>query len=93
MTLAIQYDETVAPLIKSYWVQMKGECLAGVSPRLFGLLITGADAQAVTLSEIIQKEALYCAVGRCAHKLREQINFDEWLHSNLAAEALNDNPE
>jgi hypothetical protein len=25
MTLAIQYDETVAPLIQSYWIQMKGE--------------------------------------------------------------------
>ena len=55
--------------------------------------MTVADARAVALPEIIQKEALYCAVGRCAHKLREQINFDEWLHSNLAAEALNDNPE
>jgi len=32
MTLAIQYDETVAPLIKSYWVQMKGENLVAVSP-------------------------------------------------------------
>ena len=31
MTLAIQYDETVAPLIKSYWVQMKGKSLVGVS--------------------------------------------------------------
>ena len=55
--------------------------------------MTVPDARAVTLPEIIQKEALYCAVGRCAHKLREQINFDEWLHSNLAAEALNDNTE
>lgn len=31
MTLAIQYDETVAPLIKSYWTQMKGESPVGVS--------------------------------------------------------------
>jgi len=93
MTLSIQYDETVAPLIQSYWIQMKGENLVGVSPRLFGSLMTVPDARAVTLPEIVQKEALYCAVGRCAHKLREQINFDEWLHSNLAAEALNDNPE
>lgn len=55
--------------------------------------MTVPDVRAVTLPEIIQKEALYCAVGRCAHKLREQIHFDEWLHSNLAAEALNDNTE
>ena len=55
--------------------------------------MTIKDARAITLPDIIQKEALYCAVGRCAHKLREQIDFDEWLHSNLAAEALNDNTE
>jgi len=55
--------------------------------------MTVPDARAGTLPEIIQKVALYCAVGRCAHKLRDQINFDEWLHSNLAAEALNNNPE
>ncbi|KAI9000953.1 ARM repeat-containing protein [Trametes punicea] len=39
------------------------------------------------LPAIIQKEALYCAVGRCAIRLKESISFQEWLETTLVAEA------
>ena len=39
------------------------------------------------LPAIIQKEALYCAVGRCAIRLKESIPFEQWLDSTLIAEA------
>ncbi|KAI0638247.1 ARM repeat-containing protein [Trametes polyzona] len=39
------------------------------------------------LPAIIQKEALYCAVGRCAIRLKESIPFEQWLDTALVAEA------
>ncbi|KAL7282456.1 hypothetical protein ACG7TL_003927 [Trametes sanguinea] len=39
------------------------------------------------LPAIIQKEALYCAVGRCAIRLKESIPFQQWLETSLVAEA------
>lgn len=46
----------------------------------------------VDLSSIIQKEALYCAIGRCALRLKDQIPFDQWLEQHLAVEARENNP-
>jgi hypothetical protein len=31
------------------------------------------------LQDIVQKEAVYCAVGRCAHRLRDSINLSSWM--------------
>ncbi|KAI0650678.1 ARM repeat-containing protein [Trametes meyenii] len=42
--------------------------------------------QSMALSAIIQKEALYCAVGRCAIRLKESIPFEQWLDTTLIAE-------
>ncbi|KAI0375701.1 ARM repeat-containing protein [Pilatotrama ljubarskyi] len=39
------------------------------------------------LPAIIQKEALYCAVGRCAIRLKECIPFEQWLNTTLVAES------
>jgi len=42
---------------------------------------------AVDLNTVIQKEAIYCALGRCAHRLKKEIPFDQWLQHTLAVEA------
>jgi len=42
---------------------------------------------AVDLNTVIQKEAIYCALGRCAHHLKKEIPFDQWLQHTLAVEA------
>ncbi|THH15375.1 hypothetical protein EW146_g5093 [Bondarzewia mesenterica] len=34
----------------------------------------------VTLQDVIQKEAIYCAVGRCAHRLKDSVDFAQWLN-------------
>ncbi|KIY49344.1 ARM repeat-containing protein [Fistulina hepatica ATCC 64428] len=44
------------------------------------------------LQSIVQKEALYCALGRCAPKLQDQIDFIEWLQAALVSEAQSSNP-
>ncbi|KIJ70097.1 hypothetical protein HYDPIDRAFT_178457 [Hydnomerulius pinastri MD-312] len=44
------------------------------------------------LASVVQKEALYCAIGRCATRLRDVIPFTEWMRHNLVAEARETNP-
>ncbi|KAI6134978.1 ARM repeat-containing protein [Pisolithus croceorrhizus] len=44
------------------------------------------------LQSVIQKEAIYCAIGRCASRLRDVIPFTEWMRHYLAVEAKERNP-
>ncbi len=46
---------------------------------------------ATDLSSVIQKEALYCALGRCTHRLKNEIPFDQWLQHTLSVEAKEPN--
>lgn len=47
---------------------------------------------ATDLQSVIQKEAIYCAIGRCAPRLRDAIQFTDWMRHYLAAEARDTNP-
>ncbi|KAF8663451.1 hypothetical protein AX16_001021 [Volvariella volvacea WC 439] len=51
-----------------------------------------ATQPSVDLPSVIQKEALYCAIGRCAHKMKDVIPFGQWLEHTLASEARDTNP-
>lgn len=44
------------------------------------------------LEGILRREAVYCALGRNVHKLRDLINWNEWLNI-LAQEAQSSNPD
>lgn len=44
------------------------------------------------LSFILQKEAVYCAIGLCSNRLQNELNFDEWMQKNLIPEAQETNP-
>ncbi|KDQ64644.1 hypothetical protein JAAARDRAFT_187954 [Jaapia argillacea MUCL 33604] len=46
----------------------------------------------VDLPSIIQKEAVYCAIGRCPTRLKDVIPFQQWLEHTLMAEARETNP-
>ncbi|KAI6047441.1 ARM repeat-containing protein [Pisolithus marmoratus] len=46
----------------------------------------------IDLQSVIQKEAIYCAIGRCASRLRDVIPFTEWMRHYLAVEAKESNP-
>ncbi|KAF8450539.1 ARM repeat-containing protein [Boletus edulis BED1] len=50
------------------------------------------DRPTADLASIIQKEALYCAIGRCATKLRDVIPFNEWMRHKLVVEARETDP-
>ncbi|KAF9451646.1 ARM repeat-containing protein [Macrolepiota fuliginosa MF-IS2] len=45
-----------------------------------------AATPAVDLNSVIRKEALYCALGRCAHRLKGVIPFNQWLQGTLSVE-------
>jgi hypothetical protein len=46
---------------------------------------------AIDLPAILQKEALYCAIGRCATHLKGIIPFEGWLSHSLASEVRETN--
>lgn len=58
------------------------------------MLLNSAPAlPTVDLQSVIQKEALYCAIGRCATRLHEVIPFNQWLEHSLIAEVRDTNPK
>lgn len=44
------------------------------------------------IASVLQKDAVYCAVGRCSHRLRNEINFDAWITESLEMEASDPRP-
>ena len=52
-----------------------------------------AAQMSIDLASVVHKEALYCAIGRCATRMKEVIPFDKWLEHTLASEARNTNPK
>lgn len=49
--------------------------------------------RSVDLQSVVQKEALYCAIGRCATRLKDVIPFTQWLEQTLTVEAHDTNPK
>ncbi|KZT12770.1 ARM repeat-containing protein [Laetiporus sulphureus 93-53] len=76
MTLSTNYHQYVIPLLQMTFEQMVGA--AGQHPS--------------DLDSVVQKEALYCAIGRCAQKLKGVIPFEQWLERTLVREAQETNP-
>lgn len=44
------------------------------------------------IQSILQKEALYCAIGRCGIHLKDLLPFNKWLEHTLTSEARETNP-
>ncbi|KAJ7684034.1 ARM repeat-containing protein [Mycena rosella] len=87
-----QWVFEIRPCSERVLMQLSNNYPDVVAPMLQTLYINIATKPAGNLTEIIQKEALYCAIGRCATKLRTLIPFDEWLQTTLSAEALSLEP-
>jgi hypothetical protein len=59
---------------------------------IISYLAVHSESTSEDLPSILHKEALYCAIGRCAHRLRDKIPFDQWIATRLSAEVKNSNP-
>lgn len=97
MTLASQYQSYVTPLLVSTFNQIVGththfyEFPCGDPTIRAHNSIAGVPT--VDLESIVQKEALYCAIGRCAIRLRDAIPFQDWVSKRLAVEVKDQNPK
>ncbi|KAG8940803.1 hypothetical protein FRC00_012795, partial [Tulasnella sp. 408] len=63
-----------------------------VTPLLQQLFQGIISSPPTDLTGILQREAIYCALGRCAGRMKGTINLDEWLPI-LESEARNPNSE
>ncbi|PPQ83268.1 hypothetical protein CVT25_004007 [Psilocybe cyanescens] len=58
-----------------------------VVPLLVSSFVQIAPQPSRDLDAVVQKEALYCAVGRCANRLKNAIDLEKWLESTFVVEA------
>lgn len=87
MTLAAQYRDYVVPLIESAFQGMIGEHSSFQVLRVTFVHTPGVERPTMDLAGVLEKEALYCAIGRCATKLQGVIPFNEWMRHRLIVEA------
>ncbi|KAJ6628769.1 armadillo-type protein [Mycena sp. CBHHK59/15] len=87
-----QWIFEIRPCSERVLMQLSNHYPDVVAPLLLDFYMSDANKPATNLQEIIQKEALYCALGRCATKLKDALPFDQWLQTTLTAEAQSTNP-
>ncbi|KAH9846976.1 ARM repeat-containing protein [Lenzites betulinus] len=82
-----QWEYEIRPCAERVLMTLAAQYPQFVRPLIeqtFGQVVA---SNAMDLPSIIQKEALYCAVGRCAVRLKDSIPFEQWLDTALVAEA------
>ncbi|KAJ7180251.1 armadillo-type protein [Mycena crocata] len=84
-----QWIFEIRPCSERVLMQLSNQFPDIVAPLLLNIFNSIGTRPAGDLQEIIQKEALYCAIGRCATKLKTLIPFDHWLQTTLAEEVRN----
>ncbi|KAF8165214.1 armadillo-type protein [Crassisporium funariophilum] len=87
-----QWEYEIRACAERLLMQLCNQYSEFVVPLLSATFKEIAFRSSVDLAAVIQKEALYCAIGRCALRLKDQIDFDEWLKHSLVAEAQDTNP-
>ncbi|KAF9569336.1 ARM repeat-containing protein [Agrocybe pediades] len=63
-----------------------------VVPLLVSWFVEIAPKPTVELEAIVQKEALYCAIGRCATRLKTAMDFETYVGGTFASEVRETNP-
>lgn len=74
-------------MIETYLAQVRGMCPTTKSGTIHSKFFCVLAKPITDMAAVLQKEAVYCAVGRCAHRLKNHINFDAWINDSLEAEA------
>ncbi|TFK29370.1 ran binding protein 11 [Coprinopsis marcescibilis] len=87
-----QWDFEIRACSERVLVQLSNQFPDVVSPLLITTFNEVAPQPSETLDAILQKEALYCAIGRCAIRLKDQLPFERWLDTSLTLEARSENP-
>ncbi|KXN86407.1 Importin-11 [Leucoagaricus sp. SymC.cos] len=82
-----QWEFEIRPCSERVLLQLTNHYSDYIVPLLSEVFKQSAVTLAFDLSSVIQKEAVYCALGRCVHRLKAEIPFDQWLQHTLAVEA------
>ncbi|KAJ7929923.1 armadillo-type protein [Mycena leptocephala] len=85
-----QWIFEIRPCSERVLMQLSNQFPDVVPPLVLSLYNSFGCQIAGDLPQVIQKEALYCAIGRCASKLKTMIPFDQWLETTLSEEALSE---
>lgn len=86
-----QFPNTVTPLLASTFASVVGKRHSHHNSHLLILLFHTAQPT-TDLEGVVQKEAVYCSVGRCATKLKHDIPFNQWIERTLPGEVRSTNP-
>ncbi|THH33687.1 hypothetical protein EUX98_g583 [Antrodiella citrinella] len=87
-----QWEYEIRPCGERVLMTLSNQCRDFVDPLLKTTWDEVKGLDATDLSTILQKEAVYCAIGRCTSHLRDLIPFTDWLQGDLAREARGINP-
>lgn len=82
-----QWEFEIRPCSERVLLQLTNHYSSYTVPLLYEIFKQSAVTPAVDLNSVIQKEAIYCALGRCAHRLKNEIPFGQWLQHTLSVEA------
>lgn len=86
LILINNYSNYIVPLLSEIFKSTSASVLPAPTLLIVNLMWLSVKP-AVDLNTVIQKEAIYCALGRCAHRLKKEIPFNQWLQHTLAVEA------
>ncbi|TFK43406.1 armadillo-type protein [Crucibulum laeve] len=87
-----QWEFEIRPCSERVLMQLSNQFHTFVTPLLTTMFNELAPQRPNDLVGVIQKEALYCAIGRCALRLKDSIPFEQWLEHTLVTEARDPNP-
>ncbi|KAF9464415.1 armadillo-type protein [Collybia nuda] len=87
-----QWEFEIRPCSERVLMQLSNQYPQYVIPLLESTFKQVAIQISVDLQSVVQKEALYCALGRCAIRLKDVIPFNQWLEHTLSVEAQDTNP-
>ena len=95
MQICNQYSEFVVPFLLMMFKEIARESIDSTlrGGNHLGSNNLSAAQTSIDLASVVHKEALYCAIARCATRLKEVIPFNEWLEHTLALEARDTNPK
>ncbi|KAF5321876.1 hypothetical protein D9619_000809 [Psilocybe cf. subviscida] len=89
--LCNQFSDIVVPLLAATFQQIGRKSFSMILNVYRSSLKMIAQPPA-DLNAVVQKEALYCAIGRCALRLKNVIQLDTWLNGPFNNEAHDSNP-
>ncbi|KAG7449051.1 ARM repeat-containing protein [Guyanagaster necrorhizus] len=87
-----QWEFEIRPCSERILMHLSNQFADYVMPLLETAFKQVASQSTNDMQAIVQKEALYCAIGRCVLKLKAYIHFEQWAAESLVVEARSSDP-